>query len=375
MYRRPISRGLFIVSAFLLHTALASANCGLSARQENGAESWSESSWGTLQPSKDLQWVPCYTEQGNFQCTRLEVPLDYSNPEGGKAAIAMVRLPANVKADSQDYRGPILFNPGGPGGSGVDYVLTAGSAHQVVLGPEFDLVGFDPRGVQRSTPRAEFYESRAERALSLRPYAELNQSRETVESFWANSKIMGTLAYERGKDYLQHINTANSARDMLRISQSPITVDEPNQCITYKYGSVLGYTFAAMLPDKVERLIIDGVVDIEDYYRTRWINTAEDTDKTLQWFFQSCTDAGPETCAFYEDSTEAMNTKLQGIYTRSNEDPISVRTNESYGVIDYGFLRLALLGGLYAPTIWPTMAGILQDLTEGDGSSLWSIFG
>ncbi|KAK1221313.1 hypothetical protein PQX77_015885 [Marasmius sp. AFHP31] len=160
-----------------------------------------------------------------------------------------------------------------------------------------------------------------------------------------------------------------------RESQSPITVDEPNQCITYKYGSVLGYTFAAMLPDKVERLIIDGVVDIEDYYRTRWINTAEDTDKTLQWFFQSCTDAGPETCAFYEDSTEAMNTKLQGIYTRSNEDPISVRTNESYGVIDYGFLRLALLGGLYAPTIWPTMAGILQDLTEGDGSSLWSIFG
>ncbi|KAL0058269.1 hypothetical protein AAF712_015057 [Marasmius tenuissimus] len=127
-----------------------------------------------------------------------------------------------------------------------------------------------------------------------------------------------------------------------------------------------------MFPDKVERLIIDGVVEIEDYYRTRWINLAEDTDKTLQWFFQSCKDAGPELCAFYEDSTEAMNTKLEKIYARLDEDPIPVRTNESYGVVDYGFLRFpALLYGLYYPVLWRTLAKGLQDLMKGDGSVLW----
>ncbi|KAK1221312.1 hypothetical protein PQX77_015884 [Marasmius sp. AFHP31] len=298
------------------------------------------------------------------------VPLDYNNPDGDKAAIAIVRLPANVSTNSQDYRGPILFNPGGPGGSGVDYVLGAGSDHRVGLGPQFDLVGFDPRGMQRSTPRIEFYGSQAERALSFRPFVELNQSRETVENWWANSQIMGTLAYEKGKDYLGHMNTANSARDMLSIVEAH--GQEKLQYWGFSYGSVLGYTFAAMLPDKVERLIIDGVVEIEDYYRTRWINFAEDTDKTLEWFFQSCKDAGPQSCAFYEDSTEAMNIKLQEIYTRLNEDPIPVRTNESYGVVDYSFLRYpALINGLYYPATWPILAKGLQDLTEGDGSLLW----
>ncbi|KAL0059019.1 hypothetical protein AAF712_014257 [Marasmius tenuissimus] len=370
MYRKSISKGLLLIGAFLLHGALASA---LSVRQENGTESWSESSWGALQPSKDLQWVPCYTDQGSFQCTRLEAPLDYSNPDGDKAAIAIIRLPANVSTDSQDYRGPILFNPGGPGGSGVDYVLRAGLAHQAVLGPQFDLVGFDPRGVQRSTPRIEFYESRAERALSFRPYAELNQSRETVESFWANSQIMGTLAYERGKDYLGHMNTANVARDMLSIVEAH--GQEKLQYWGFSYGSVLGATFAAMLPDKVERLIIDGVVELRDYYRTNWLSFTEDTDKTLQWFLQSCKDAGPQSCAFYEESTDAMNNKLQEVYKRLNKDPIPARTNESYGVIDYGFLHPVVNAGMYSPAIWPILAQGLQDLTEGDGSVLWSLFG
>ncbi|KAL0059030.1 hypothetical protein AAF712_014268 [Marasmius tenuissimus] len=305
MYRKSTSKGLLLIGVFLLHGTVASANYGLSSRQENGTEGWTESSWSTLQPSKDLQWVPCYIEQGDFQCTRLEVPLDYNHPEGDKAAIAIVRLLANVSNDSQEYRGPILFNPGGPGESGVDYVLAAGSTHRVGLGPQFDLVGFDPRGVRRSTP----------------------------QSFWANSQIMGTLAYERGKDYLGHMNTANSARDMLSIVEAH--GQEKLQYWGLSYGSVLGYTFAAMFPNKVGRLIIDGVVEIEDYYRARLLNLAEDADKTLQWFFQSCKDAGPQSCAFYEDSTEAMNAKLQKTYNHLNEDPIPVRTNESYGVVDY----------------------------------------
>lgn len=59
--------------------------------------------------------------------------------------IALVRRPANV-TDPKDYRGPILFNPGGPGGSGVDLVIGRGDKLSVVVGPEFDIVGFDPRG-------------------------------------------------------------------------------------------------------------------------------------------------------------------------------------------------------------------------------------
>jgi pimeloyl-ACP methyl ester carboxylesterase len=75
-----------------------------------------------------------------------QVPLDYSDPDGGSAAIAMIRLHSGVPHDSPDYRGPILVNPGGPGGSGVDLVARRGALLSTVVGPEYDVVGFDPRG-------------------------------------------------------------------------------------------------------------------------------------------------------------------------------------------------------------------------------------
>jgi pimeloyl-ACP methyl ester carboxylesterase len=80
-----------------------------------------------------------------FQLGR-QVPLDYSDPDGASAAIAMVRLHSGVPHDSPDYRGPILVNPGGPGGSGVDLVARRGALLSTVVGPEYDVVGFDPRG-------------------------------------------------------------------------------------------------------------------------------------------------------------------------------------------------------------------------------------
>lgn len=74
----------------------------------------------------------------------LQVPLDYNAPQSEFASIAIVRLPST--SPKSEYRGPILFNPGGPGGSGVDAIVGAGAAFATVFGPEFDIVGFDPRG-------------------------------------------------------------------------------------------------------------------------------------------------------------------------------------------------------------------------------------
>jgi len=72
------------------------------------------------------------------------VPLNYSDPNGRKASIALIRKPADVPKKS--YRGPVLFNPGGPGGSGVDFIREGAALFSPILGPQFDLVGFDPRG-------------------------------------------------------------------------------------------------------------------------------------------------------------------------------------------------------------------------------------
>jgi len=78
-----------------------------------------------------------------------QVPLNHSDPSAGNATIALIRVPASVASDSASYRGPILFNPGGPGNSGVSMIAGPnGDSYSTILGPQFDIVGFDPRGTQ-----------------------------------------------------------------------------------------------------------------------------------------------------------------------------------------------------------------------------------
>ena len=74
------------------------------------------------------------------------MPFDYAYPQGDEFAIALLKIPANISTSDPAYRGPILINPGGPGGSGVDFALALGSLPQTLFGADFDVIGFDPRG-------------------------------------------------------------------------------------------------------------------------------------------------------------------------------------------------------------------------------------
>ncbi|KAK7047826.1 hypothetical protein VNI00_006154 [Paramarasmius palmivorus] len=362
----PKTRGLHLILAGLLSGLGSGVLASLVSRAE-----WSEASWASIEPTKDLAWQPCYEAAGSFECGRLQVPLDYSNPDGQSAAIALVRVKANVPADSAEYRGPILFNPGGPGGSGVDLIVQVGQALATLIGPQFDMVGFDPRGISRSTPRAEFFETRAERALWYRPsFKELNHSSDNVASAWARSKINGQLAGERLGDILPHFTTDHVSRDMLSIVEAHGR--EKIQYWGFSYGSVLGATFAAMFPDKVERLIIDGVVDVEnDYYTTQWKENLLDASKALNRFFEECHSAGPDLCAFYESSPEAIGERLNKLYGAVIRAPVATRIPSIYGLADYESLRNVLLGALYAPSSWPKLAAGLAALEAGDGSVLF----
>ncbi|KAK7040311.1 hypothetical protein VNI00_009779 [Paramarasmius palmivorus] len=361
------TRGLNLIVAGLLSFLTVGQATSLLSREE-----WTESSWASIEPSKELAWVPCYFEP--LECTRLQVPLDYSDPEGESAAIAITRLKANVSADSPEYRGPILFNPGGPGNSGVEFVVGSGQDVAQIVGPEFDIVSFDPRGLSRSTPRIEWFESREERTLWYQTgFKELNHSSDNVASFYARSRINGQLVQERFMDLLPYFSTAHVAQDMQRIVEAHGR--DKLQFWGFSYGSVLGATFAAMFPDKVERLIIDGIVDAEsDYFTGQWKRGTLDTDKAINWFFRDCYNAGPELCAFYDSSPEAIEAKLNRLYESIIRAPVAVRTELSYGLVDYESLRSILLIALYAPAVWPRLASGLAGLEAGDGTAIWKVF-
>ncbi|KIJ43911.1 hypothetical protein M422DRAFT_252836 [Sphaerobolus stellatus SS14] len=80
--------------------------------------------WDKVIPSPELRWITCAE---NRECARFEVPMDYTNPSGDKVAIALTRIKAKIPSESKGYRGPILFNPGGPGGPGVELIESIAS--------------------------------------------------------------------------------------------------------------------------------------------------------------------------------------------------------------------------------------------------------
>ncbi|THU82302.1 alpha/beta-hydrolase [Dendrothele bispora CBS 962.96] len=334
---------------------------------ENFIASDDDFDWGKIKPSENLSWHDCYD---GFQCARFKVPLNYSEPEGRPAILALIRLEAS---DSDDNRGPVLFNPGGPGGSGVELVLKRGRNFSTILGPRFDIVGFDPRGVSRSLPQVSFYNSRVERELwSFSTVRELNHSNHGLADTWGKALVTGRLAAERDldKDVLAHINTGNTARDMLSITEAHGY--EKLKYWGFSYGTILGATFAAMFPDKVERLVIDGVVDSVDYYSAGWKTNLRDTSATLQDFFDFCHTAGPSKCAFYASSPSQIGQNLFELYSSLKKKPIPVRTDKSYGLVDYARLRETIFTALYVPyTQFVDLAQGLADLKKENGTKLF----
>ncbi|KAK7014419.1 Abhydrolase-4 domain-containing protein, partial [Favolaschia claudopus] len=330
--------------------------------------------WLKIKPSEKLTWTPCNT---NFECVRLTVPLDYKNPSARTAAIALMRLPATVPTNSSAYRGPILFNPGGPGGSGVDMMLEFGDSLRQLLGPQFDFVGFDPRGVSRSTPRASFFASQAERVQFPSSQTSSNASEDALGRTHANYILQSSLAGARDDGSLRFVNTESTARDMLKIVQAHGR--EKIQYWGFSYGSILGMTFAEMFPDKVERLIIDGIVDPEDYYSTSWMKNLQDTEKTWNTFLTGCVAAGPDACALYESTPAAIQAKVDALSQQIRTRPVPAvmslsALTPSYHVVDYSLLRQTIFNALYNPyASFQQLALDLHDLSVGNGSTLYEM--
>jgi pimeloyl-ACP methyl ester carboxylesterase len=152
----------------------------------------------------------------------MQVPLDYENPDAASAVIPLIRIPANVSADDPSYRGPILFNPGGPGGSGTTFILTTGSQFASMLGPQYDILGFDPRGVGFATPGVTFSDSKIEAALwNYNPTTvDLNVTGSALGTAYAKTLVTNKLAEQRGADILPFMHTEYTARDMLTIVEA-----------------------------------------------------------------------------------------------------------------------------------------------------------
>ncbi|KAK0457510.1 TAP-like protein-domain-containing protein [Desarmillaria tabescens] len=330
----------------------------------------SDFDWRNIEPTTNLSWVDCYS---NYKCARFQVPIDYSNEDGNKAALAVIKLPAQSQ---EDYKGAVLINPGGPGGSGVATIASAGPLFASIIGSQYDLISFDPRGIGNSTPRAEFFLTKEERLLWLANpnhwTATPNTTSDQIPHLWASSHVIAEVAKERDNGILNYIGTDNVARDMLAINEA--AGHEKLQYWGFSYGTVLGTTFATMFPDKVEHMVLDGVTDIDGYYSGDWRNNFVDTDKSMQLFFDGCAAAGPDACAFYAPTAEEISNNLDSLYESLRTQPVPVVTPSFYGVVDYVILRTVVKACMYQPyTLSSILAKGLASLAAGDGSVIYAM--
>lgn len=250
----------------------------LTTRNTNSTKAFS---WVDTKPTRDLQYYDC----GNgFQCARLEVPLDWSNPtENSTASIGIVKVPATVPNDDPSFAGSILINPGGPSGSGTGFAYSFGPILQKVLGQDrnYEIIGFDPRGVNTSTPRADCFKGdQFARRLSQERDSILPPINAALGYHWADANAQSALCEENGVDSIWgHMNTASVARDMVEIidriddlrwkesgKAKPKNAEAARlQYVGISYGTYLGNTFASMFPERIGRIWIDAVVDGDDW--------------------------------------------------------------------------------------------------------------
>lgn len=305
-----------------------------------------------------VQWKPCHHR---LFCASYLVPLDYDDPGGAQISIALVKRPAT---DPAHRIGSLFVNPGGPGGSGVDFVVGDGSQlFTPQVRARFDIIGFDPRGIERSTQLRCFRTEDA--AFATAPQFPYPNSAARRAKWFASDRAVESACGLHGNAILDHMSTADVARDLDRLRQA--VGDRRLNYYGVSYGSFLGDTYANLFPGRVRSVVIDGVLDPVAWttgrgggvtlpFSTR-LHSAAGAAQTLHEFFRLC-NAGGSNCAFAPHAA----TKYWKLYRTLRAHPLHMR---GFPVpYDETFLVNDTLGSMYASAEWPDFARYLKQLAH-----------
>ncbi|KAH8679363.1 hypothetical protein BGZ61DRAFT_457094 [Ilyonectria robusta] len=331
-------------------------------------------------PSTNLTWTPCFDD---FTCSRLEVPLDYSNKSLGTTSIAFIKLAGkNATVESPS----IVLIPGGPGGSGVDLLLTNQALPGQIFGEQYNFVSFDPRGVNNSGLSLDCFSGNAEARLAfnrLHRTGVTNISSTSLEEQYYSSSIYGEWcndAVEKESPHGYYVTTPAVAHDLLTFieAEAEVAGQSPSDarlwCYGISYGTVVGTTFASMFPDRVGRMILDGIVNAEQYYNNDWRDNVDQMDLAMEKFSSFCHSAGPEKCSFWGPTPAEITARMDRIIHQLQNHPVpisGVQRRDLPTMVTYSDLKALFFNTIYNPVAsFPAMADILHQIERGDVSAL-----
>jgi pimeloyl-ACP methyl ester carboxylesterase len=292
------------------------------------------------------------------ECGVLRVPQDWANSSGQTLDISMLRLPAT----GSRRIGSLLVNPGGPGASGVDLAAYAALLFPPEIRQRFDIVGFDPRGVGRSTQVA-CVSDKAKDDLTAADYDPASQA-EFDEAVRLSRDIGKACATKYGAT-LGLFNTEQTARDMDAIRQA---VGDPKMTyLGYSYGTLIGAVYAQLFPAKVRALVLDGAVDPQQDDIAASESQAAGFEKAFDNFAADCKRRG-RACPLGSDTRGSVNAILTAVRAKS----VPGRGGEKRRATA-GYAMLAIVAALYSQQQWPKLATSLDKLRDGDPTGVFEL--
>ncbi|SFN34848.1 alpha/beta hydrolase [Mycetocola miduiensis] len=301
---------------------------------------------------QQLIWEPC---NDGMQCSTATAPMDWENPDAGDIELALVRKPA-----SGNPIGSLLINPGGPGASGFDYIAqSVDAAADARLQANFDIVGFDPRGVNRSTPVSCL--EPAEMDEYLYGIADNERGSEAwIAEVTASAEGFAAACAENTGEFLEFVDTVSAARDldMLRASLG----DEKLNYLGYSYGTFLGASYAELHPKTTGRLVLDGAIDpASSIYEVNEAQ-AKGFESALAAYLDAC--LGSRDCPFTGSAEEALST-IGDLMASVDETPIKNSDGRKLGA---SALLTAIIYPLYFPAgeAWPQLSEMLASVMNGN---------
>ncbi|MFI1097324.1 alpha/beta hydrolase [Streptomyces sp. NPDC020917] len=331
---------------------------------QSGAGSSTASSSATGAPSADLApyygqkltWHSCGAT--GFDCTTMKVPLDYAHPDAhDDLSLAVARKQA---AGPGSRLGSLLVNPGGPGGSAIDYLQYAALGYPAPVTSRYDMVAVDPRGVARSAPVECLTDKQmdAYTAVDTTPddSAEVNKLASADKSFAQGCE-------QHSAKLLDHVSTVDSAKDMDVLRA--LLGDQRLNYVGKSYGTFLGATYAGLFPKRVGRLVLDGAMDpsVDALESSR--AQAGGFEVAFKAFAGYCVkQAG---CPLGTTTVADAGTHLDALFKNLDAHPLPTGTPRK---LTEALGTTGVIAAMYDQSSWPTLRDALSSALKGDGGPL-----
>jgi len=285
------------------------------------------------------------------------VPLDYAHPAAGTIDIALNRKPAT---DQANRIGSLLINPGGPGASGVDWVRGSAAALSI-LNRRFDLVGFDPRGVGRSSPVRCLDGTAADAFNAVDSVADDPAEKQALIQA---DKDYAAACAQHSAQILPFLDTASAARDMdlIRVAVG----DAKLTYLGFSYGTYLGQMYAHLYPTHVRALSLDAVVDPAISFNDLVLAQVVSFEKNLQAFLADCVarkTASPP-CEWAQSGDPYA--KLLALMQRLDTNPMRVGNR----LLTRSLAMTGVLWRAYYLETLPLLERELAQIDQGNGALL-----